>query len=790
MGRRIILLSDGTGNSSASFWRTNVWRMFEALDLSGNDQVAFYDDGVGTSSFKPLAILGGAFGFGLKRNVIALYTFACRNHHNPADDIFGFGFSRGAFTIRVLMGLILDQGLVPAKEISESELEAEAARAYRRYHRRHFHTNWWYIARVIGKLFGFEGKDDHKPPHPVPNIRFLGLWDTVAAYGLPVDEMTRGVSQWISPLELPNHTLSPVIKRACHALSLDDERTTFHPVLWNERGQSPQPGPKKYTKQETISQVWFAGVHANVGGGYPDDSLARIPLYWIMEEAKECGLAFKKPPALPDSLTETKWAQDKDGRVYDSRGGFGMYYRFGPRRLSKLCNQVFSRSLKDEVYVERPKIHESVFKRIQNNAHVYAPIGIPENYELVVTEPIDEDTTYFRVDSLPANAAAAVKDKVSPVYETATDALARVHSERRAIWPLVYGRALLYVLTAITTALFIAFPFSGRPDPLNEIGILRWVSDIIRAVSAFLPSWAGGWFVGYASEPVALIVFVVLLTVLIITSGKIEASTQDRMAGLWQESLAHSIKDPGGPDGRLYRWTSVVVGILNVALKEYIVPALTALVIIYGVIFFGSHAAFNVFDDAGLTCTSIGTPQDVPVGGVLISFKPSELCHASGYKVARLGRYLVWTNPNPAELSEKYPHRVDGKQSCLLSEVGPLKNADVRTSPAGYATFQNTKEGGLTWSQTIRHALLVPLRRDLYRPWFQMIGRYGVLGGEEEFLDPDPDSAVVKISEIVQPKIKGELFFYVNDAVIGVPGLFDLLYGDNEGCISVFIQPR
>jgi uncharacterized protein (DUF2235 family) len=83
MPRKIILLSDGTGNSAAKVWRTNVWRTFEALDLSGNDQVAFYDDGVGTSSFKPMAILGGAFGFGLRRNVIALYKFACRNFAIP-----------------------------------------------------------------------------------------------------------------------------------------------------------------------------------------------------------------------------------------------------------------------------------------------------------------------------------------------------------------------------------------------------------------------------------------------------------------------------------------------------------------------------------------------------------------------------------------------------------------------------------------------------------------------------------------------------------------------------------
>ena len=101
MARRIVLLSDGTGNSSASFWRTNVWRMFTALDLTNDDQIACYDDGVGTSSFKPLALLGGAFGIGLRRNVINLYKFACRNHRSDDDEIYAFGFSRGAFTIRV-----------------------------------------------------------------------------------------------------------------------------------------------------------------------------------------------------------------------------------------------------------------------------------------------------------------------------------------------------------------------------------------------------------------------------------------------------------------------------------------------------------------------------------------------------------------------------------------------------------------------------------------------------------------------------------------------------------------
>jgi uncharacterized protein (DUF2235 family) len=90
-GKRIILLSDGTGNSASKVWKSNVWRVFESLDLRGSEQVAFYDDGVGTSSFKPLAILGGVFGWGLKRNVLDIYKFLRSNLRMPCFA----GFSTG-----------------------------------------------------------------------------------------------------------------------------------------------------------------------------------------------------------------------------------------------------------------------------------------------------------------------------------------------------------------------------------------------------------------------------------------------------------------------------------------------------------------------------------------------------------------------------------------------------------------------------------------------------------------------------------------------------------------------
>ena len=380
---RIILLSDGTGNSAGKVWRTNVWRLFQLLDLKTSDQIAIYDDGVGTSSFKPLAILGGAFGYGLKRNVINLYKFLCRNYKD-GDQIYGFGFSRGAFTIRVVMGLVLNQGLI--KFSDEADLDKKARAAYRAYH--YGKHSWVNLGFFIRFPIWLLDKISYTPAQrPITSIEFLGLWDTVAAYGLPIDEMTRGVDQWIWPLELPNKDFSSCIKRARHALAIDDERATFHPVLWNENAANTNPPrTKRASTAEKLLQVWFAGVHSNVGGGYPDDSLANVSLSWMLAEAEAAGLTFKKTPtADPDALLSTDSAKDKDGRLYDSRSGLGGYYRYSPRKIQDFYDAMPRELDKDgnPLPVPLPKIHESVFGRIRVGAHIYAPAGLPAEYEVV-----------------------------------------------------------------------------------------------------------------------------------------------------------------------------------------------------------------------------------------------------------------------------------------------------------------------------------------------------------------------------------------------------------------------
>src|SRR5688572_31424639 len=259
MSKNIILFSDGTGNSSGKLFKTNVWRVYQAVDLTDPKhpteprQFAFYDNGVGTSSFKLLAALGGALGVGLARNVRDLYTFVCRTYQ-PGDRIYGFGFSRGAFTIRVLVGLMMSQGLVPYTG-NEADLQRHAASAYRAYRKKYNTTGGLVgLLRAVRDLF-IDRLDrlQHRtlycdiPKTGAPGskepleIAFLGLWDTVDAYGLPVDELTTVVDRFIWPLTMRDLDLNTRVQRARHALALDDERFTFHPRLWNEEPQAGKP---------------------------------------------------------------------------------------------------------------------------------------------------------------------------------------------------------------------------------------------------------------------------------------------------------------------------------------------------------------------------------------------------------------------------------------------------------------------------------------------------------------------------------------------------------------------
>jgi uncharacterized protein (DUF2235 family) len=743
MGRRIVLLSDGTGNSAAKVWRTNVRRTFEALDLAGSDQVAFYDDGVGTSSFKPLAILGGAFGFGLKRNVIDIYKFACRNWRADSDELFGFGFSRGAFTIRVVMGLILNQGLVAAD--SERELDRKAHAAYRAYRRERYHT-FWHIEKPLralrDKLLPRYDKADNRT---VSRIRFIGVWDTVAAYGLPMDEMTRGVSRWIWPLELPNHRLDPErVTRACQALSLDEPRTTFHPELWDERGAaplSPRDGGQRHLEDEQISQVWFAGVHSNVGGGYPDDALAYIPLVWMMTQAQHCGLRFKSdhgtPPADPDSFKNAIAMCDKDGRLYDPRKGLGSYYRYGPRKLIELCNERISRH--DEVFVARPKIHNSAFKRLASRSEAYAPVGLPGAYDVVTDDGVLLTPDQYGLESSVAAAARA--------------------KTQEYVWNEIWKRRLVYFATVGATAWLLLYPLARSLPAADEYtSPIRWVSDIIRVVGGFLPGFAQTWINAYARSPWQFLILSFVAIALTWWGTRLATRITDSMNAIWQRTPA---APAGLPTDWIYRLRASPAYVwFHRQLKRRWAPTFFAVLFVYLGVTFGSHLLYNVQDVAGFTCNESAKAQGLARGEeATFDFATSHLCAGTGIAVDGFGaRYRV-----EAEIT------------------APWYDSDIPSPLGGFYTTDAPR-----WAQRAWLLLAVPLRRELTRPWFRLVLRYGATGGEEVFLDPDPESG--KVESVIKPTRSGELFIFVNDAVVGLPRWYDVFYRNNRGTARLTVK--
>jgi len=371
MAKRIVICSDGTGNTAIVGRGSNVFKTFEAVDLNGHKhdasltpQIALYDDGVGTEDFKPLKIFAGMTGWGLSRNVKQLYKELVRVY-DPGDEIFMFGFSRGAFTIRTLAGFIGTCGVLDRNKCcgtTASELERGIRRAYRVYRS-------CYRTRLVQMIMGPPSRDrgtafKEHCSHDA-RITFIGVWDTVDAVGLPF-HISNVINSVIYRYKFPDRRLSQVVDRACHALAIDDERHSFHPLLWDETADDAGSG--------RIEQVWFAGAHSNVGGGYPKHGMSLVALDWMLTKAREQQLRLK--------ASERRYFFEHanvDDKLYDPRAGLGVFYRWKIRDVAAICRE-------NNV---TPKIHLSVFERIAHGTEDYAPGNIPAGTRVAITPPDD-----------------------------------------------------------------------------------------------------------------------------------------------------------------------------------------------------------------------------------------------------------------------------------------------------------------------------------------------------------------------------------------------------------------
>lgn len=267
MSKTIAFCADGTWDSSTS--HTNVYKLYKSLTTSAT-QIPLYDDGVGATANPILKIVGGAFGTGLWQKIKDGYT-KIAHVYEAGDQIFLFGFSRGAFTARSLAGMIAACGL-PTQNFADG-MVGTIFDAYRNKSQRADLPNKLASAKLV-----------------IPNITMVGVWDTVGSLGIPaaigaVDPVAYGFL---------DTNLHPNIQNAYQALAMDERRAQFPPTLWK--------GPA--AAGQTLEQVWFTGAHSDVGGGEPDDlpgttALSDITLAWMMSKAGALGLQFVGELALP-----------------------------------------------------------------------------------------------------------------------------------------------------------------------------------------------------------------------------------------------------------------------------------------------------------------------------------------------------------------------------------------------------------------------------------------------------------------------------------------------------------
>jgi uncharacterized protein (DUF2235 family) len=270
--KRLVVTCDGTWNrpdqlNDGVAAPTNVSKLALAVareDGQGTAQLLHYEPGVGTRRFE--RIRGGAFGLGLSRNVRDCYRFLVETYE-PGDELYFFGFSRGAFTARSTVGFVRNCGILQAQH------SGRINEAYRLYRDRAKRTEPNGIeAQVFRRMYS----------HPETKIHFVGVWDTVGSLGIPIDGIR--VPFLTKRWSFHDTTLSSHVRFAYHALAIDERRGPFKPTLWQQQ---------EHATEQTLEQVWFAGVHCDVGGGYSDPALAEIPLLWMVERARVSGLVFE-----------------------------------------------------------------------------------------------------------------------------------------------------------------------------------------------------------------------------------------------------------------------------------------------------------------------------------------------------------------------------------------------------------------------------------------------------------------------------------------------------------------
>jgi uncharacterized protein (DUF2235 family) len=370
MPKNIVICCDGTANEFTAH-NTNVLKLYYTLEQDPQ-QVSFYHPGLGTmepsGALTPLArkftkVLGMGVGYGLSDDISRAYSFLMEEYCE-GDKLFLFGFSRGAYTVRAVCSLLHMYGLI--RPLNES-LVPYAIRMMLAVNRAR--TGSAEDDDAIREYFDLAKSFKNIMSRTTCNPWFVGVWDTVSSIG------------WIAnPLKLPFVTNNPDIEIGRHAVSIDEHRAFFRNHLWRPPENLEGPyGPKN------LQQVWFAGFHCDVGGGYPenDSALSKIPLEWMMQEAKARGLkmnSLREKEVLGKSEGSQYVPPDVNGKAHESLTGFWNLAEFIPKQHYDWVtgkNSYRMNLYRRRTIPPRSLVHDSVFARSDNYAARVPKDAIP-----------------------------------------------------------------------------------------------------------------------------------------------------------------------------------------------------------------------------------------------------------------------------------------------------------------------------------------------------------------------------------------------------------------------------
>jgi hypothetical protein len=643
-----------------------------------------------------------------------------------------------------LAALISNQGLVPKMigdtPVSHAEMERNVMAAWREYRRqtvpwtKSLPTIWvarWIrdvlllIYHTICRHRSYAGVRSKMAGRTDIPIEFLGLFDTVEAFGVPIEELRLAIDWAIWPISFRNHRLSPKVKQACHALALDDERTSFHPLRIDQ---------SDLAENQVVNEVWFAGVHSDIGGGYPESTLSFVPLVWMVEQLRD-RLRFQ-----PGTIDHFREYQSAIGPMHDSRSGAAVLYRYDPRQI-----------LGGDVNGGDPVVHFAVVERMLLGCDDYAPVMLPADCKVL----LPDETTLPGGTTLPAGTALPLRSEhddpverarqerftreamkaaylakgTGPVHAQEAEAFTEMRTPNTAMSSLardtVWWRRVAYFSLLVMVGVIALWPWIARAlvrwseehglNGTNTLSLVTNIDWLLSAVAApfadvlknVLPSYVLPWLKIAVYYPVLTSIVGVFTYWLWSRNGALRDTIRERARLAWKADRKAS-RAFVAKKGLLLSVANFMrhhAGWLHTLFARRLMPAgflfaifSSALLIVCNSVFTGRVALGDIcsppmIKKAGSAEPMRGKPvSDDPTDAGSV-FETRKFCWWSGLAVEKGRKYRVW-----------------------LDIEEPWFDRTIMTGVNGFDTD--------SWTTY----LVLPMRRLLGAAWFQPVVRVGTKG--------------------------------------------------------------